>query len=228
MLDPEAVRAGAEVARAGAAAYSALAERAARQRSSREARVKHREEVRKDLEANLAPALREGWNRELIVIDAARPDLYPELDGRFRFSGLSPWFKVEAIAINATNLEAGLAVACFKVGRRIARESREGEARLITGTIPLDGIIEINWRGFGPDPYPTFYCHFDQKYGAYESHPLYRIEKGGVDGREAVKGVRLRRRRPIWKLPGAIRLHLEVEREHRRFEREIRAEQEGK
>ncbi len=222
MIDPESVRAGAEVVRAGASLYSTLAERAARQRASREARIRHREEIREELEVNLAPALKDGWNKELIVIDAARADHYPEPDRSFRFSQLSAWFKVEAQSINATNLEVGLTIAAYKIRGRVARLSRHGDALLVNGTIPLDGIIEINWKGFGPDPYPTFYCHFDQRYGAYDSHPLYWVE-----GRERLSGIRLRRRRPIWQLPGDLRLHLEIEREHRRFEREIREQEES-
>lgn len=221
MIDPESVRAGAEVVRAGASIYSTLVERAARQRASLEAKTKHREEIRAELEINLAPALRDDWNQELIIVDAVRADHYPEPDTSFRFSQLSPWFKVEAQAINPTNLEVGLTIAAYKIRGRVARLSRHGEALLVNGTIPLDSIIEINWKGFGPDPYPTFYCHFDQKYGAYDSHPLYR-----ADGRERLEGIRLRRRRPIWQLPGDLRLHLEIEREHRRFEREIREQEE--
>jgi hypothetical protein len=218
-VDPEAIRTGAEVVRAGAAVYNTLVERAARQRESRETRIRHREEIRKELEAHLGPQLREGWHHELIIIDAARPDLYPEPEEGFHFSKLSPWFKVEAQAVNPTNLEVGLSIASFKIGRRIARESRDGEALLVNGTIPLDSIIEINWAGFGPEPFPTIYCHFDQKYGVYDSHPLYRI-----DSRELVEGVRLRRRRPLWRLPSAFKLYLQIQREHRRFDREIEAE----
>jgi hypothetical protein len=220
MVDPEAIRAGAEAVRAGAAVYGALAERAARQRASAEAKIRHRAEIRRELSTYLNPKLREDWHPEMIVIDAARLDEYPDMDERFRFRTLSPWFKVEAEKVRENELEVALAWTTVKIRRGIAREARkDGETVLLTGLVPFDSIIAFDTEGYGPDPYPTLFCHFDQKYGAYSDMPLYRH-----DGRRRIEDARMARRRPLRRLPGDLRLHWKVKRHHRRFDREIAAE----
>jgi hypothetical protein len=220
MVDSDTVRAGAEVVQAGAAIYSVLTERAARQRASAEARIRHRTAMRQELNAYLRPKLAEDWHPEMIVIDAARPDAYPEGDEQFRFYTLSPWFKTEAEEVRENELEVALRWTTINIRWGIARESHKGrETVLLTGLIPLDSIIIFDPEGYGPDPYPTLYCHFDQKYGAYSEMLLYRHE-----GRERIEGTRMVRRRPLWHLPHDLRLHRRMKREQRRFDREIEAE----
>jgi hypothetical protein len=220
VVDPETVRAGAEVVRAGAAVYSALTERAARQRSSAEARVQNRARLRRELDGYLRPKLAEEWNPEMIVIDAARLDAYPEIDERFRFRALSPWFKVEAEKLRDNELGVALAWTTVRIRRGIARETLNGgETVLLTGLIPFDSIIAFDPNGYGPDPYPTLFCHFDQRYGAYREMAIYRREE-----RERVKGVRMARRRQLRHLPGDLRLHWAIKGEQRRFEKEVEAE----
>lgn len=127
----------------------------------------------------------------MIVIDAARLDAYPEADDRFRFRTLSPWFKVEAEKVRENELEVALAWTTVKVRSSIARETRSGgETVLLTGLLPFDSIIAFDSEGYGPDPYPTLFCHFDQKHGAYSELPLYR-----EDGRQRIEGTRMARRR---------------------------------
>jgi hypothetical protein len=221
MVDPDTIRAGADLVRAGTAAYKVLVERAARQRANAEARVRHDAHIRTELEAYLGPKLRRDWHPELIVIDAARVDGYPEPDERFRFRTLSPWFKVEAEEVRAGGLEVSLAWTTVKIRRGIAREAHGGggEAVLLTGLIPFASIIEFDERGYGPDPYPTLFCHFDQGYGVYSRMQLYR-----ADGREPIEGVRMARHRSLRHLPGDLRLHRTVRREQRRFDEEVEAE----
>lgn len=220
MVDPETIRAGAEVVRAGAAVYNVLAERAARQRASVAARIHHRAAIRQELNAYLRQKLAEDWHPEMIVIDAARADAYPDLDDRFRFRTLSPWFKTEAEGIRENELEVALAWTTVKIRWSIARESHKGgETVLLTGLIPFDSIIAFDLNGYGPDPYPTLFCHFDQRYGAYREMPIYRR-----DGRERIKDARMAKRRSLRHLPGDLRLHRTVQREQRRFDREIEAE----
>jgi|GEM_PF-2772118 len=220
MVDPEAVRAGAEVVRAGAAIYGALTERAARQRASAGTRIHHRAEIRRELSNYLNPKLREDWHPEMIVIDAARLDEYPDTDERFRFRTLSPWFKVEAEKVRENELEVALAWTTVKIRWGNAREARHGgETVLLTGLVPFDSIITFDTEGYGPDPYPTLFCHFDQKYGAYSEMPLYHHE-----GRRRIESARMARRRPLRSLPSDLRLHWTVKREHRRFDSEIAAE----
>lgn len=219
MVDPDAIRAGAEVVRAGAATYRALVERAAQQRASVEARVRLRRRFRRELSAYLKPKLREGWHPEMIVIDAARMDAYPGVDERFRFRALSPWFKVDAEQVHENSLEVALAWTVVKFRWGIARESRnEGETVLLTGLIPFDSIIDFDADGYGPDPYPTLFCHFNQKYGAYSEMLMYR------DGRERVKEARMARWRSLRHLVGDLRLHRQMKREQQRFDKEIEAE----
>ncbi len=99
-MDPETIKTGAEVARAAAAFYRVLAERAARERAEAESTVHKRARLRTELGSYFTPKLREDWHPEIIVIDAARLDAYPEIDDQFRFGGLSPWFKVDTEAIH--------------------------------------------------------------------------------------------------------------------------------
>lgn len=220
MVDPDAIRAGADVVRAAAAVYGALAERAARQRASAEDRIHHRARIRQELGAYLRPKLREDWHPEMIVIDAARVDDYPEGDERFRFRTLSPWFKTEAEMVHENALEVALAWTTVKIRWGIARESHNGgETVLLTGLVPFDSIISFDPDGYGPDPYPTVFCFFDQKYGAYSELPMYREE-----GRERIEGVRVARRRSLRHLPGDYRVHRQIKREQHRFEQEIDAE----
>ena len=220
-VDPEAIRTGAEVARTAAAIYRVLLERAARERAEAETKVHKRARLRAELGTYFTPKLREDWHPEIIVIDASRLDSYPEIDERFRFRGLSPWFKVEAEAVHENSLEVALAWTMVQIRRGVAREVHgdRGETVLLNGVIPFDSIIDFDPDGYGPDPYPTLFCHFDQKYGAYEEMPLYR-----QDGRERIKNVRMARRRSLRHLPGDYRLHRTVKREQRRFEQEIEAE----
>ncbi len=109
----------------------------------------------------------------------------------------------------------------MRIRRRVAREVHgdDGETVLLTGMIPFDSVILFDPDGYGPDPYPTLFCHFNQRYGAYEDLLLYR--RGG---RERIKNVKVARRRSLRHLPGDYRLHRTMKREQRLFEREIEAE----
>lgn len=201
--------------------YRILKERAARERVEAETKVHKRARLRKELGGYFEPKLREDWYPEIIVIDAARLDAYPEIDEQFRFRGLSPWFKVEAEAIRENALEVALAWSQVRIRRGVAREIHGdgGETVLLAGTIPFDSIILFDPEGYGPEPYPTLFCHFDQRYGAYEEILLYEEE-----GRELIKNVKMARQRSLRRLPGDLRLHRAVKREQRRFEQEIEAE----
>ena len=215
-MDPDQVKTGAEVVRTGIALWSFLAERAARQRASEKAEVEHRLKVKAELEAQLGPAC-EDPVAELIIIDAARSDLYPDPDDALRWGKISPWFKTEGWAFYGNGLEVGSNSAQqIQIKGSKARIVRKGGEYMVPiGRIPFANIIAADWR---PDSFtglPRIFCHFDHQGTPYEA---VAVETLGT--RQRVPGVELVDRlglRSLRHLPGDFKLHMKMKREQRRF-----------
>jgi hypothetical protein len=218
-MDSEQVKTGAEVVRTGIALWSFLAERAARQRATEKAEVEHRLEIKSELEARLGPG-RADPTAELIVIDAARSDLYPDPDDAFRWGRISPWFKTEGWAFYGNGLEVGSNSAQrIKIkGSKARIVRRGGEYMVPVGRIPFANIIAADWS---PDPFtglPRIFCHFDRHHTPYEAVVVETLEtRQRVPGVELVDRIGLR---SVGHLPGDFRLHMKMKRAQRRFERE--------
>lgn len=217
-MDPDQVKAGAEIARTGIALWSFLAERAARQRASEKAEVEHRLKIKADLEAHLGPN-REDPAAELIIIDAARSNLYPDADDDLRWGRISPWLKTEGWAFYGNGLEVGCAVQRIKIKGAKARIVRKGgDYRLPIGRIPFSSIIAADWS---PDSYtglPRIFCHFDRRHTPYEAVLLDTLETG-----RRVVGVELVDRnglRSVIRFPRDLKLHPKANRMQRRFDQE--------
>ncbi|MEX2106274.1 MAG: hypothetical protein WD810_05190 [Solirubrobacterales bacterium] len=218
-MDSEQVKTGAEVVRTGIALWSFLAERAARQRANEKAEVEHRLEIKSALEARLGPG-RADPAAELIVVDAARSDLYPDPDDAFRWGRISPWFKTEGWAFYGNGLEVGSNSAQrIKIkGSKARIVRRGGEYMVPVGRIPFASIIAADWS---PDSFtglPRIFCHFDRHRTPYEALVVETLETGQrIPGVELVDRIGLR---SVSHMPGDLRLHMKMKRVQRRFDRE--------
>jgi hypothetical protein len=145
-MDSDQVKIGTEVVRTGMALWTFLAERSARQRASEKTEVEHRLAIKSELEAHLGPD-RADPAAELIIIDAARTDLYPDADDAFRWGRLSPWFKTEGWAFYGNGLEVGSNSAQrIKIRGSKARIVRKGGDYMVpVGRIPFTSIIATDW-----------------------------------------------------------------------------------
>lgn len=218
-MDSDQVKTGAEVVRTGVALWSFLAERAARQRTNEKAEVEHRLKAKAELEAQLGPA-REDPAGELIIIDAARSDLYPHPDDALRWGRISPWFKTEGWAFYGNGLEVGSnsAQRVQIKGSKAKIVRKGGEYMVPVGRIPFASIIAADWD---PDPFtglPRIFCHFDHQRTPYEA---VLVETLGT--RQRVPGVELVDRfglRSLRHFPEDFKLHMKMKREQRRFDQE--------
>jgi hypothetical protein len=218
-MNSDEVKIGTEAIRTGLALWSFLAERSARQQESEKAAIKHRLEIKAELEGHLGPK-REDPTAELIVVDAASSNLYPDPDDALRWGRLSPWFKTEGWALYGNGLEVGSTSAQrVKIKGSKARIVRKGGEYMVPiGRIPFASIIAADWS---PDSFtglPRIFCHFDRHHTPYEAVVLDTLEtRQRIPGVELVDRIGLRSLRH---LPGDLRLHMKAKRAQRRFKRE--------
>lgn len=219
-MDSDEVKTGAEVVRTGIALWSFLVERSARQRANEKAEVEHRLKIKADLEAHLGPD-RENLAAELIIIDAARSDLYPDTDNALRWGKMSPWVKTESWAFYGNGLEVGSSSAQrIKIKGSKARIVRRGGDYMVPiGRIPFASIIAPDWS---PDPFtglPRIFCHFDRRHMPYEAVVLDTLgTRQRVPGVELVDRIGLR---SLIHFPGDLNLHLKMKHAQRRFDQGV-------
>jgi hypothetical protein len=218
-MESDQVKIGGEVVRTGLALWSFLAERSVRQRESEKAAITHRLKIKAELEAHLGPE-REDPAAELIVVDAARSNFYPDPDDALRWGRISPWFKTEGWAFYGNGLEVGSNSAQrIKIkGSKARIVRRGGEYMVPVGRIPFASIIAADWS---PDSFtglPRIFCHFDRHRTPYEAVVVETLETG-----QRIPGVELVDRigpRSVSHMPGDLRLHMKMKRVQRRFDRE--------
>jgi hypothetical protein len=204
-----------------------LREKRERQLADRHSILEHRLAMKAEIAEHLASLRerRDGTLPELIIRDFDRIDSYPQPDERFR--GISPWFKVEARGQYHAGLEVLLKFENVIVKGDVARAVSDldgSETVAVVGRIPYDSIVQIDWAGDEYYGQPHVYCSFDHGGEPFESVELYR--PFGDHWSEHLDGVRFKDRgtrswqlRRLWR---DWRLHREMAREQKRFERETR------
>ena len=194
-----------------------------RKRSSPEERVKHRQEIKAEIESRLR------WpepdpSPEIIIRDLARMDRYPEPDDSLL--GISPWFKVEVLGLYHRGIEVVLQLREIVVSGKIAREAKPDEraaatTMIVAGRVPFDAIVAIDWSGDEYYQQPHFYCWFDQKSGPYEAVTVHEKDSLGQWNRRDDLEYRPRRQR-LWR---AWSTRHELRKAQREWERQVEAEE---
>jgi len=102
---------------------------------------------------------------EAIIRDIHRTKQYPDIDTKHK--GISPWFRVGIIGTYHQGVEVGLRIDSAKYvenegGWRLTKDYNNKTLNChITGRIPFDRIIAIDWTGDEYYPIPHIYCTFD-------------------------------------------------------------------
>ena len=140
--------------------------------SSPAEKVKHRETLRKEFEAELNEIWAKKLRSDVIIRDVDRVDGYPNTSEEE--TGISSWFRLGMLEIytkgvkvllrigNLTQTDDGLRYTDHKAG-----EKGDVKAFLI-GEIPFDSIVTVNWEGDEYYYFPHIYCHFNHGGEPYE------------------------------------------------------------
>lgn len=132
-------------------------------------KIRHNEEIRKQLDNYIQKINTQKLRRRVIVRDVDRAESYPEVE---EHEGISPWFKVELAQLYHRGvqvfLRAGAIVPCEDGAYRFRDISKKenGEERVyLIGEIPFSNIVTINFDGDEYDYFPHIYCHFSEQNG---------------------------------------------------------------
>jgi hypothetical protein len=147
--------------------YAKLPKVAGPKFSSNSDKIKHQEEIRKQLSEYIQKINHEKLRRRVILRDLDRADHYPEAsDG----DGISSWFKVELAQLYHRGvqvfLQAGALSICEDGSYRFrdTQKGEQGDERVfLVGEIPFINIETINFDGDEYDYSPHIYCHFSEK-----------------------------------------------------------------
>ncbi|EJG0990046.1 hypothetical protein C4G66_RS24495 [Vibrio parahaemolyticus] len=133
------------------------------------AKIRHSEDLRKQLSGYIQRINNEGLRRKAIIRDIDRVESYPEVD---ESEGISPWFSVELAQLYHRGvqvlLRVGAVMLCDDGTYRFRDNSRDekGDERVfLIGEIPFTNIVSINFDGDEYDYFPHVFCHFSESNG---------------------------------------------------------------
>jgi hypothetical protein len=182
------------------------------------ARLRRRDELRRDVQRHMSVSAAAGDLPEVLIVQLAKLDEFPEADRRLLRVGSSPWSKAEFKGLYDNGIEIIVAVERVRIRRGVARAVKEAyadsEVVYVACRIPFHRIAHIDWE---PDPHynlPRFYCRWRWA-SPVDRVVLYQGVAGGLAEVPAVRKYKPRRL-SLWKRARLARQRRQVERRYER------------